>query len=156
MTPAAAKAAPTAPAPAEASGDDALPTIIAPLANPNDFSLVANGGFDPGWRVGYETAWVVQLPPAPEGAWRKAYLGAKLGRAKLEQVPGRPPWEKRRVKGEVDIAVAGEPIWPHSRRFLLARAEDIPLEGDPDNAADGVGEARWFWVEVPPQERLLR
>jgi hypothetical protein len=145
VTPAAAKP----PEPTAASVEDAPPAYVAPLPNPNDFMLVANGGFDPGWRVGYDAAWVVQLPAAPAGSWRRAYLGAKLGRAKLEQVPGRPPWEKRRVRGDVDIAVAEEPIWPHSRRMLLARAEDVPLEGDPDNAAEGVGEARWFWVEVP-------
>lgn len=149
VTPAAAQVAPSAPLPAETSGDDVPPTVLAPLANLNDFGLLANGGFDPGWRVGYDTLWVVQLPPAPPGKWRKVYLGAKLGRAKQEHAPGKPSWEKRRIKGEIDISVAEEPLWPHSRRFLLAEARDIPLEGDPDNAVDGVGEARWFWVEVP-------
>lgn len=150
--PRAAAAAPVKPAdlpPAPAVSDNGAPLIIAPLANLNDFTLLANGGFDPGWRVGFDTAWVVQLPPAPAGKWKRAFLGAKLGRAKMERVPGRPPWEKRRITGEIDIAVSGEPLWPHSRRFPLARHEDIPLEADPDNATDGVGEARWFWVEVP-------
>lgn len=133
----------------EKEGGLQQPLILAPLENINDFDLLANGGFDPGWRVGFDTAWVVQLPPAPQGRWKKAYLGAKLGRAKFEPVPGRPSWEKRRVRGEVDIAVAPEPLWPHSRRALLARADQIPLEGDPDNAAAGVGESRWFWTEVP-------
>jgi hypothetical protein len=119
------------------------------LNNLNDFTLLANAGFDPGWRVGYDTAWVVQLPPAPAGPWKRAFLGAKLGRAKLEPVPGRPSWEKRRVKGEIDVAVANEPLWPHSRRTLLTDVEAVPLEGDPDNAAADVGEARWFWTEVP-------
>lgn len=154
-TPVPQRPAPAADKPADAAkavsaaSDDGAPLVLSPLANLNDFNLLANGGFDPGWRVGFDTAWVVQLPPAPAGKWKRAFLGAKLGRAKMERVPGRPPWEKRRIKGEIDVAVAGEPLWPHSRRFPLARVEDIPLEADPDNATDGVGEARWFWVEVP-------
>jgi hypothetical protein len=136
-------------APAEEAVGDGQPAVLAPLGNINDFNLLANGGFDPGWRVGYDTLWVVQLPPAPAGKWARAFLGAKLGRAKQEPVPGRPSWEKRRIKGEIDISVAEEPLWPHSRRMLLAETRQIPLEGDPDNPLEGVGEARWFWVEVP-------
>jgi hypothetical protein len=133
----------------DAPDDAASVAVVAPLPNLNDFTLLANGGFDPGWRVGYGSAWVVQLPPAPAGRWTRAFLGAKIGRAKLEPVPGRPPWEKRRVKGDIDIALSSEPLWPQSRRHLLTRAEEIPLEGDPDNPVDGVGESRWFWVEIP-------
>jgi len=135
--------------PGTPSSKPASLALVAPLPNLNDFDRVANGGFDPGWRVGYDTAWIVQLPPIPAGPWKKAFLGAKLGRAKLQPIPGRPPWEKRRITGEIDIAAAQEPIWPHSRRFFLAKAEDIPLEGDPENALSGVGEARWYWTEIP-------
>jgi hypothetical protein len=110
---------------------------------------LANGGFDANWHVGYTTCWVVKLPPAPAGAYARAFLGARLGRMKTATAPGRPSWERRPLSGEIDIAVSPSPQWPQRRRLLLTPAEDIPLEGDPDNALEGVGESRWFWVEIP-------
>lgn len=132
------------------AGTEPLPVILSEAASVNDFVLFANGGgWDGNWYVGHNTCWISRLPPAPPGVYKRAFLGAKLGRMKTESVPGRPSWEKRPVPGEVDIAVAPEPRWPQSRRALLARTDDIPLEGDSENAVEGVGESRWFWVEVP-------
>lgn len=144
----AAPAAPTQTAPPEAV-DGARPVFLSELPNINDFVLFGNGGWDGNWYVGYNTCWVSKLPPAPAGRYSRAFLGAKLGRMKTEPVPGRPSWERRPIRGEINIAVAGEPLWPQSRRFLLAETQDIPLEGDTENAVEGVGESRWFWVEVP-------
>jgi hypothetical protein len=129
--------------------ESTAPVVLSALPNLNDFHMLASGGDDQGWRVGYDTAWVIQLPPAPPGAWARAYVGAKLGRLKSAPVPGRPSWERRVPAGEVDVAVSQEPLWPHSRRLMLARAGDIPLEGEPGVALEGVGEARWFWAEIP-------
>lgn len=124
--------------------------FLADIANPNDFTLFANGaGWDGNWYVGYNTCWVVRLPPIPPGKFARAYVGARLGRMKTEPVPGRPPWERRPIPGEVQIAVATEPLWPQTRRFSLTSTENIPLEGDAENAVEGVGESRWFWVQVP-------
>jgi hypothetical protein len=127
------------------------PVFLAELPNPNDFILFANGaGWDGNWYVGYNTCWISKLPPAPPGPYAKAFLGARLGRMKTESVPGRPSWEKQPINGVIDISVASEPLWPQSKRFLLTPTADIPLEGDLENAVEGVGESRWFWVEVPP------
>ncbi len=126
------------------------PVYLSLLDNLNDFVFFANGG---GWDaksyIGYNMCWVVKLPPAPAGDYEKAFLGAKIGRMKMEPIPGRPKWEKRPVRGSINIAVASEPIWPHSQRHLLAKTVDIPLEGEKTDAVEGVGESRWFWVEVP-------
>ncbi|HRY28790.1 MAG TPA: hypothetical protein P5079_01995 [Elusimicrobiota bacterium] len=129
--------------------DDKSPVYLTEISNPNDFVLFANGGWDGNWYVGYNTCWVSKLPPAPPGEYKSAFLGARLGRMKTESVPGRPPWEKRPIKGFINMAVADEPLWPQSRRFRLTETADIPLEGDAENAVEGVGESRWFWVEVP-------
>jgi hypothetical protein len=68
---------------------------------------------------------------------------------KTERKPGRPDWDRRVVPGEIVAAVSAEPRWPQSQRFPLVRTEDIPLAGDPKQPLDGVGEARWFWTEIP-------
>jgi hypothetical protein len=138
---------PTPPVPTD--GEARLPVFLAELPNPNDFVLFANGGWDGNWYVGYNTCWISKLPPAPPGPYARAFIGAKLGRMKTEPVPGRPSWERRPIPGEVNIAVAQEPLWPQSRRFLLADSGEIPLEPDMEHAVEGVGESRWFWVEVP-------
>lgn len=33
--------------------------------------------------------------------------------------------------------------------FPLAESAEIPLEGSPEEAVEGIGEARWFWAEIP-------
>jgi len=127
-----------------------MPVYLTEVPNINDFSLFANGGgWDGNWYVGYNTCWISKLPVPPAGDYTRAFLGAKLGRMKTESVPGRPSWEKQSVDGEIQIAVAPEPLWPQSRRFLLTPSRDIPMEGDSENAVEKVGESRWFWVEVP-------
>lgn len=151
-TPAAApKAAPAAPVKADPAIPlgPAAPVVLANLPSLNDFNLLANGGWNANWYLGYNTSWVVKLPPAPAGDYRKAYLGVKLGAMKTEAVPGRPTWERRPIPGEILAGVAPEPRWPASERRLVARTEDIPLEGNSDNALEGVGESRWFWTEIP-------
>lgn len=118
----------------------------------NEFSLFGNGGWDGNWYVGYNTCWITKFDVAKElGAPEnfKAFIGAKLGRAKTKTLAGRPPWEREAVPGEIYIAVASAPSWPATNRFLLTTTKDMPVEGDPENALSGVGEARWFWTEVP-------
>lgn len=140
-------AAPAVPNAAEVFGDG--PVILASSRDLGSFSLLANGGFNANWYVGYNTCWVYRLPPIPAGTYQKVYVGAKLGAMKTEPRPGGPSWERRVVPGEISIGVSDAPSWPQSRRYFLARTEDIPLEGDASNALDGVGESRWFWTELP-------
>lgn len=128
------------------------PYFLAAKANLNDFRFFANGGFDAGWNVGYNTCWVIKLPPAPAGPWARAFVGAKLGAAKTQTVPGRPGWDQQPVPGEIQVAIASEPSWPQSRRRPLVNAEELPLAGHSTYPLDGVGEARWVWTEIPLSE----
>ena len=139
-----------APLPADAEPSAAaVPQLLSSLPNLNDYTLLANGGWNANWYVGHNTCWVHKLPAASSGPYVRAFAGAKLGAMKTEPIPGRPTWERRVIPGEVAIALGPEPSWSQSKRYLLAMSDDIPLEGDPDNALEGVGESRWFWVEVP-------
>jgi hypothetical protein len=125
------------------------PLFWAENADPHAYSLFANGGWDGNWFVGYGTCWITKVPAPPRGRYVKAYIGAKLGRMKTEAIPGRPSWERKPIAGNIDISISDQPLWPESRRYLLTRTDRIPLEGEPSDAVEGVGEAQWFWVEVP-------
>lgn len=138
--------APVAPLPTDP------PYLLAARASLADYRFFANGGFDAGWNVGYHTCWVVKLPPAPGAFWTRAYVGAKLGAAKTASIPGRPGWDQEPIAGEIHVAVAAQPVWPVARRRPLARAEELPLAGNPTYPLDGVGEARWVWTEIPVTE----
>src|SRR4051812_24400091 len=70
---------------ASASAD--YPVFVAKASNPNDYSLFANGGWDGNWYVGYNTCWIKKLPAIPLGHYARAYIGAKLGRMKLNSNP---------------------------------------------------------------------
>ncbi|MBK8575149.1 MAG: hypothetical protein IPN90_05550 [Elusimicrobia bacterium] len=115
----------------------------------NDYQFLADGGETFGFSVGYSRSWIVRLPPVPAGPWVRAYVGAKLGAMKTERKPGRPDWDRRVVPGEIFAAVAQDIPLPQSRRISLARTEEIPLASDPRQPLEGVGEARWFWTEIP-------
>lgn len=174
---------------AQAGSKNLYPVIIAEVENLNDFALFATSGWDGNWYVGYNHVWVTKLPEAPEGDYAKAYLGAKLGRAKnvirrqIERVKNHferlknLPKEKREASakqlkyesfkeiskkikesekklssphsGKIYIGINSSPRWDKKHSFFLVSEEDIPLQGDPEEALEGVGEARWFWVEVP-------
>jgi hypothetical protein len=126
-----------------------LPVYLSELSNLNDYSLFANNGWDGNWYVGFNVCWIEMTPQPPAGDYRKAFIGAKLGRMKSRSVKGKAVWEKEVIPGSVYIAVSSTPSWKTNQQYFLAASEDLPLEGDPENAVEGVGEARWFWVEVP-------
>jgi len=124
------------------------PVYVAQLPNLQNYALFANGGWDGNWYVGSNSCWVKLLPPIPQGNYARAYIGAKLGRAKTQQI-GKRPWDKKPLPGELWIAVNSTPTWPTANRFLLTPTEVIPWESDVENALEGAGESQWFWVEVP-------
>ncbi|MBI4055268.1 MAG: hypothetical protein HY402_03955 [Elusimicrobia bacterium] len=128
-----------------------FPTFLAHAEGLHDFGLFADGGWDGNWYVGFNTCWIVAFPQAPGAPreYRKAFLGARLGRAKTENIPGRPPWEKRALAGKIYIGVSSTPAWTTAQSFFLAEAQDIPIEPDPANAVLGAGHSEWFWREVP-------
>lgn len=127
----------------------AMPVYITELPNINDYDIFANSGWDGNWYVGYNVCWIKRFPSVPEGRYVKAQIGAKMGRAKTQRVPDKPAWEKEPIKGTVYIAISSTPAWRSDCRYYLASAEDMPLEGDAENALGGTGESRWFWAEIP-------
>jgi len=171
------------------ASENRYPVIIAEVKNLNDFGLFATSGWDGNWYVGYNHSWVTKLPEAPEGSYAKAYLGAKLGRAKnfirrqlerarthFEQLKNLPEQEReesaKQLKytsfkeisqkieelakklssphsGKIYIGINSSPHWDKKHSFFLVPEDDIPREGDPEEALEQVGEARWFWIEVP-------
>jgi len=172
-----------------AASENRYPVIIAEVENLNDFGLFATSGWHGNWYVGYNHTWATKLPEAPEGSYAKAYLGAKLGRAKnfirrqleqarshfeylknlteeekeasakqlkygsFEQINEKIKELERKISspysGKIYIGINYSPQWDENHSFFLVSEEDIPLEGDPEEALEGVGEAKWFWIEVP-------
>lgn len=122
---------------------------VSELPDLNQYALFANNGPDGNWRVGYRKAWFARLGPAPKG-YAKAFLGAKLGRMKTRPLAGRKG-ETEPIPGEIWIAVSPEPRWSSEQQFLLTRTEEIPQDTDDSETQTHVGEARWFWVEVPAE-----
>lgn len=125
------------------------PLFLADLLNPHDFSLFANGGWDGNWYVGYNTCWMQRIAVPENKGYKRAYVGARLGRMKGEPAPGRPPWERKAYKGEIHVSIASSPAWNAKDSYFLAATDDIPLEPDFENAVEFVGESRWFWREIP-------
>lgn len=126
-----------------------LPVYMAELANLNDYSLFANSGWDGNWYIGFNVCWMEEFPAPPAGNYIRAFIGAKMGRMKTRAVAGKPVWEKEAIPGTVYISLNSTPSWKQANSYFLADTLDIPLEGDPENALEGAGEARWFWTEVP-------
>jgi hypothetical protein len=125
-----------------------LPVFVATVPNPHDYSLFANNGWDGNWYVGYNTCWIKKLPPVPAGKYARAYIGAKLGRMKLNSDP-RNAWNKEPIPGSVYIGLSSTSSWTRDHSFTLTSTEEIPLEGDSEMAVENTGESQWFWVEVP-------
>jgi hypothetical protein len=125
------------------------PVYVSELSNINDYNIFANSGWDGSWYVGYNTCWIESLNSIPAGNYKKAYIGAKIGRAKTRPKKGRPSWEKEPIPGDIYMALSSTAGWKSSQSFFLVNTTDIPLEADYENAVEGVGEARWFWREIP-------
>lgn len=131
----------------EAQVGNDLPAFYADLPNPNDFGLFANGGWDGSWYVGFNTCWMQKVSVQSEGQYRRAFLGAKLGRMKY--FPEKPPWDKKAYPGKIYMSISSTPSWTRAQSYFLVSTEDIPLESDGENAIEGAGESRWFWAEIP-------
>ncbi|MDE2039092.1 MAG: hypothetical protein KGO96_00595 [Elusimicrobia bacterium] len=125
-----------------------MPAYLSLSPNINDFTRFADGGPDDNWYVGFDNAWIVKLPSAPAGDFSRAFIGAKLGRAKAIQDPNKP-WLRERIKGRIYMAISPSPSFSAEQSFFLTDLKDIPLESYPDSFAEGVGSSEWFWTEVP-------
>ncbi len=125
-----------------------LPTILSLESNINDFSRFADGGDDANWYIGYNNAWLVRLPPAPLGEFSKAYIGAKIGRAK-SRPNSEKPWLREGIPGKIYMSISQTPAFSAQQSFFLAETPDLPQEADPQAHVDHVGASEWFWAEVP-------
>jgi hypothetical protein len=130
------------------SSSPVLPTYVALSANINDFSRFADGGPDANWYIGFNNAWLVKLPPAPMGDFTRAFIGAKIGRAKTRPAANKP-WLREIIAGKVYIGVSPRASFTSEQSYFLAETSDIPLEADPQAQVEGAGASVWFWAEVP-------
>ena len=125
-----------------------VPTIVTLAPTVHDYSRFADGGPDANWYIGFNNAWIVKLPPAPAGEFQRAFIGAKVGRAKTRPNPDKP-WIREVIPGKVYMGISQTPSWTSEQSFFLAETSDIPADADPQARVDGVGAAEWFWAEVP-------
>lgn len=129
---------------------DSVPVFHGLAADPNEYYLYADGGWDGNWFVGYSNCWIVKLPPVTRRDFKKAYIGARLGRAKGQPVPGRP-WEKKPAEGKLYMGLSKDGGFNSRQSYLLVDSADIPLEAQPKETIKGLGGAQWFWTEVPAE-----
>lgn len=152
---AAACAPASAQAPAAPDGDKGpafaakspVPAYFAAEKNLGKFYLYADGGFHADWYVGYNNCWIVKLPPVQAGSYAKAYIGAKLGRAKIMSWPAS--WDTAPIPGKIYMAVNQEPSFNSDHTYFLVDAADLPREPLPNDYLDGVDSSRWLWTEIP-------
>lgn len=135
-------------APPALSTSSVVPSYVALATTLHDYTRFADGGPDANWYIGFNNAWIVKLPPAPAGRFQRAFIGAKIGRAKTRPDPERP-WVREKIPGQIYIGLSQTPAWSAERSFFLAETADVPAEADPQAGVDGVGAAEWFWAEVP-------
>lgn len=117
------------------------------LPNINDFYFYANGGFHADWYVGYNNAWIVKLPPVDTKGFSKAFIGAKLGRAKNISYPLAS--DLNPILGKVYIAISDQPNFTTDSSYFLVTTDEIPKEALPNDNIKGIDSAKWFWAYVP-------
>ena len=138
-------------APVEQSTAAAQSPVYVSLAQDlNQYYMNASGGWDSNWYVGYNNAWTVKLPTAPAGDYVRAFVGAKLGRAKTVALKDKP-WQKVPVEGKIFMGLSQTPSFTSQQSYFLVESRDIPYESLPSETLDGVGSAQWFWAEIPLQ-----
>ncbi len=119
----------------------------------NEYTLFANAGWDGNWYVGSNMCWIKkfnkELLPRDKSMYSRFYIGVKLGRAKTQTKSSAPSWEKDIINGNIYVGVASTPAWKSDQRYFLCKVEDIPTEGDWENAITTTGESRWFFTEIP-------
>ncbi|MFH1620384.1 MAG: hypothetical protein ABIG11_10855 [bacterium] len=125
-----------------------VPTYLSINPDLNEYYLYADGGWDGHWYVGYNSCWIVKLPPAAPGNYSRTFMGAKLGRAKTTSVAGNA-WEKAPLPGKIYMSLSQSPSFSSEQNYFLTEAADIPFEPSPNDNVRGTGPSEWFWAEVP-------
>lgn len=124
-----------------------VPAYFATEKNLGKYFLYADGGFNADWYVGYNNCWVVKLPPVAAGGYAKAFIGAKLGRAKIASWP--MSWDTTPIPGKIYMAINSEPAFNSDHTYFLVDAADLPREPLPNDYLDGVDSSQWLWTEIP-------
>lgn len=119
---------------------------ISLVSDLNKYYLYANGGYHADWYVGYNNAWIVKFPAVDTTAYTKAFIGAKLGRAKNISYPSSRNLNPRDSK--IFVSISNSPKFS-SKAYVLCENSDIPLEPLDDESIDGVDSSKWFWTEIP-------
>lgn len=132
----------------EAPAQPLMPTFVSLTPNIHDFTRFADGGDDSNWYIGFNNAWIVKLPPAPMGEYARAFIGARIGRAKSAPVRNKP-WLRELIDGKIYMGISQSASWTSEQSFFLAETADVPREPDTSAHIEGVGGAEWFWAEVP-------
>jgi len=124
-----------------------VPSYVSLADNVGKFFMYADGGYSADWYVGYNNCWTVKLPGIKKQGVRKAYIGAKLGRSKIESFPYA--YDQTPIPGKIYMALNKTPVFTSEQTFFLVESKDIPRETLPDESIDGTDSSRWFWTEVP-------
>ncbi|MGC9070423.1 MAG: hypothetical protein ACP5IO_03830 [Elusimicrobiales bacterium] len=122
------------------------PTYVSLINDLNMYYMYANGGFHADWYVGYNNAWIVKLPPIDTSGYVKAFIGAKLGRAKNVSYPSATDLEP--FKSKIFTSISNSPKFPQ-KVYVLCESSDIPLEPLEEESIRWVDSSKWFWTEVP-------
>jgi hypothetical protein len=115
----------------------------------NQYYQYANGGWDGNWYVGHNSCWIVKLPPISTRNYKKAFIGAKLGRAKTARNSGDKPWMSIPLEGKIFMALAQKAGFTSRDSYMLVENPDIPVESPKNESSVMAGHSQWFWVEVP-------
>lgn len=125
-----------------------FPIYVSSIPDLNAYTIFANSGWDGNWYVGYDTCWIKKLPPVPKGQYSRAFIGAKVGRMKLDRSTMRAA-DPQSVAGSLYMGLSSTSAWKQDQSFLLVETSEIPQEGDAEVPITGAGESQWFWTEVP-------
>jgi len=134
--------------PTSLSTSSIVPTYVTLAATVHDYTRFADGGPDANWYIGFNNAWIVKLPTPPAGDFTRAFIGARVGRAKTRANPEKP-WIHETIPGKIYMGISQTPSWTAEQSVFLAGTEEIPAEPDPQAQVDGAGAAEWLWAEVP-------
>ncbi len=122
------------------------PKFVSLIDDLNMYYLYANGGFHADWYVGYNNAWIVKLPPIDKEGYVKAFIGAKLGRAKNTSYPTAS--DLKPIESKIFVSISDSPKFP-PKAYLLCENSDIPFEALEEESIRWVDSAKWFWTEIP-------
>ena len=101
--------------------------------------------------VGFNNAWIVKLPAAPEGNF------SRLSAPRSPRQDAAQPQQALAARGSSTGAFAWaspKPAFTGEQSYFLAETADVPLRGPA--GCRRVGSAQWFWAEVHLHDQSFR